>query len=99
MPLFDLGFLSNEEDFDSIKRGRQPEAVFDQRLLTRAVATVHAAQLWHRHMAFVNDQQGLVGHVVEQARRRFARRAAGEVARVILDAGAVPELLYHLQIK
>ena len=39
-------------------------------------------------MAFVDEDQRVLGQIFEQGRRRLARRAAGEIARIILDAGA-----------
>ena len=50
-------------------------------------------------MAFVDHQQRIVRQVVEQARRRFAGLAVGQIARVVLDTAAVAELLHHLQIE
>ena len=49
---------------------------------------IHAADLRHGDVALVDDQQRVVGQVLEQRRRRLARLAAGEVARIVLDAGA-----------
>jgi len=50
-------------------------------------------------VALVDDQQRILGHVIEQARRRLARRAARQIARVVLDARAIAELVDHLQIE
>ncbi len=50
-------------------------------------------------MALVDDQQRVVRQVFEQRRRRLARRAARQVARIVLDAGAVAGRLQHLQIE
>jgi len=50
-------------------------------------------------VAFVGENQRIVGHVFEQCRRRFARLAAGEVARIILDARAGPGGIHHFQIE
>ncbi len=38
-----------------IQRRGQPEAVFDQGFLARAITSVHPAQLWHGHMAFIDE--------------------------------------------
>jgi hypothetical protein len=54
------------------------------------VAAIHAADLRHGDMAFVGEDDGVVGDVFEQGRRRLAGRAAGEVARIVLDARAEP---------
>ncbi len=50
-------------------------------------------------MGFVDHQQAVRRKVVKQRRRRFARPAPGEVARVVFDAGAVAQLVHHLQIE
>jgi hypothetical protein len=42
---------------------------------------------------------GVVGQIFEQRRRRLARAAAGEVARIVLDAGAGAGGLDHLQVE
>jgi hypothetical protein len=60
---------------------------------------VHAAHLRHGLMAFVDDQQRIVGEVIEQCRWRLAGGAAGEMPGVVLDAVAVADLLHHLEIE
>ncbi len=49
-------------------------------------------------MALVREHQRVVRHVFEQRRRRLARLAAGEIARVVLDAGAAAGRLHHLEV-
>ena len=44
------------------------------------------------------EHQRVVGHVFEQRRRRLARLAAGEIARIVLDAGAGAGRLHHFQV-
>ena len=46
-----------------VDAGRQAESVFRQRGLATEVATEHAADLWHRHMAFVDEQQCIIRQV------------------------------------
>ena len=43
-------------------------------------------------------QQRILREVVEQRRRRLAGRAAGQMARVVLDAGAEAHLGQHLEV-
>ena len=81
-----------------VERGRQAEAELDQRLLARAVAFVHRGDLRHRLVRLVDEQQVVLGEVVDQRRRRLARGAARQVARVVLDALAEPHLLEHLEV-
>ena len=50
-------------------------------------------------MAFVHDQQRVLRQVFEQGGRRFARIAAGEVARVVLDSLAGAGGLHHLDVE
>ena len=50
-------------------------------------------------VALVDDQQRIRRQIVEQARRRLARRAAGQIARVVLDAVAVADLAHHLEVE
>ena len=50
-------------------------------------------------MAFVDENQGIVGDVFEQGRRRLARLAAGEIARIVFDAGAGAGCLQHFEIE
>ena len=50
-------------------------------------------------MRLVDEEQKVFGEVVEQRRRRLARRAARQVARVVLDPVAVAHLLEHLEVE
>ncbi len=76
----------------------QAEAVLDEGQLARAVAGVHAADLGDGDVGLVDDGQEVLGEVIEERERRFAGRAAGQVAGVVLDAGAVAELAEHLEV-
>ncbi len=49
-------------------------------------------------MAFVHEQEKIVREIVEQGGRRFSHRAAGDGRGIILNAGAVPHFLEHLEI-
>ena len=71
-----------------VDAARQAEAIFGERDLAAVVAARHRPDLRHRLVAFVDEQQRIVGQIFEQGRRRLARQAAGEEAAVILDAGA-----------
>ena len=82
-----------------VEAGGQPEAVFGQRRLAAEVALVHAADLRHRDVALVGEDQRVVGQVFEQGRRRLARLAAGEIARIVLDALAGAGGLHHLEVE
>ena len=77
---------------------RQPEAVLDERVLAGAVALVLAVELRHGDVALVEDDEEVVREVVEQRVRRLAGGATVEVARVVLDPGARPDLAHHLEV-
>ena len=49
-------------------------------------------------MALVDDDQKVLGEEVQEAIRARARRASVEVARVVLNAAAVPQLAYHFDV-
>ena len=82
-----------------VHAGGQAEAVFGQRRLAPEVAAIHAADLRHGDVALVDEDQRVVGDVFEQGRRRIAGPAAGEIARIVLDAGAGAGGLQHLEVE
>ena len=49
-------------------------------------------------MTLVDDDEGVARHVFEERRRRLARLAAGQVARIVLDPGAAAGRLDHLDV-
>ena len=77
---------------------REPEPVFDEVLLAGPVAAEHGVDLRQRHVALVHDQQVILREVVDQAEGARAGGASVEVARVVLDSGAVAQLLDHLEV-
>ena len=82
-----------------VQRAGQAEPVLDQHGLARAVALVHAADLRDRGVRFVNDQQVIAwGKNPSSVHGREPGGAAGQVPRVIFDAGAEAHLLHHLQV-
>ncbi len=50
-------------------------------------------------MAFVDDDERVLGQVIEQRRRRGTGRAAGEMARVVLNPVAVADLADHFEVE
>ena len=78
---------------------RQPEPEVDEDLLAGPVVLVHADHLRDGHVALVDDQQPVRREVVEQRPRPRSGRSAREVARVVLDAGAVAQLAHHLEVE
>ena len=57
------------------------------------------ADLRHGDVALVDEDERVVGQIFEQRRRRLAGLAAGEIARIVLDAGAEAGRLHHLQVE
>ena len=69
-----------------IKGRREPEAIVNERFLSRSVAAVHRAHLRERNMALVNKQQEILREIIQQRQRRAARRAVRYHARIVLNA-------------
>ena len=82
-----------------VERRRQAEPEVDQDLLAGPVVLVHADDLRDRHVRLVDHEQPVGREVVEQRPRPRAGLAARQVAGVVLDAGAVPELAQHLEVE
>ena len=66
--------------------------------LAGAVAFVHPAGLRHGDVRLIQHQQVILREEVQEGAGARAGRAGGQVPRVILDAGAEPHLLHHLQV-
>src|SRR5690606_31372220 len=67
-----------------VDTARQAEAVLGERDLAAVVAARHRSDLRDRLVALVDEQQRVLGQVLEQRGRRLARQAAGEEAAVVL---------------
>ncbi len=81
-----------------VERGREPEAELDQSPLARSVAAVHPAELRDGDVALVDEHQVVVREIIQQRGRRLSRRAAGQMARIVLDSGAESHLGQQFQI-
>ncbi len=82
-----------------VHAGGQAEAIFRKCRLAAEVATEHATELRNGDVAFIAEHQRIVGHIFEQSRRRLARLAAGEIARIVLDAGARAGRFHHFEVE
>ena len=82
-----------------IERRGKPEPVVHEGLLAGAVPLVHPAELRHRLVRLVDDAEVVVGEVVEQARGTLPHLATGEVAGIVLDPGAAPDLEHHVDVE
>ena len=78
--------------------GGEAEAVLHQILLAGAVATKHGMHLGQCHMALIHHQEVILGEVVQQTEGARTGGTAVEVARIVLNARAVAQLLDHLQV-
>ena len=61
------GFKLGECEWAVVASGIEAEPVVHQRVLARAVATVHGSHLWHCGMALVDDGEEVVRQVIKQA--------------------------------
>src|SRR5690606_39969694 len=81
------------------KARRKPKNELSQRRLAGIDALEHAADLRNRDVALVDDQERVLRQILEQRRRRHTRRAAGQVARIVLDPGAGAGRHQHLEVE
>ena len=72
--------------------------MIDEVVLARLVALVLPVDLRHRLVRLVEHDEVVVGEVVEQRVRHLPGRATVEVAGVVLDPGAHPDLAQHLEV-
>ena len=81
-----------------VRRGREPEAIFNQNRLAGVVTSVHGPYLGDGDVALVDESDKVVREVVDQAERPLSWLAAVQIPGVVLDPGAVSHLLDHLKI-
>ena len=77
----------------------QSKPVFHQGGFARTVAVVHGIQLANHLMAFVQEHQSILGHVICQGAGRSAWFSTGQMSCVVFNAFAVPYFTEHFQIK
>ena len=83
-----------------VERRGHAEAVVHQRLLARAVAVIHAANLRHRVWCDSSmNSKIILRHVIEQGGRRFAGQAAAQMPRIIFDAVAIADGAHHFDVE
>ena len=81
-----------------VEGGGEPKAVLHQLLLAHPIPPVHGADLGDGHVALVDDEQKILGKIVDQGIGRLPGAPAVEVAGVVFDAVAVADLLHHLHV-
>ena len=72
--------------------------MLDEDVLAAAIAFELAVQLRDGDVALVDDEQEVVGEVVEQGEWGLSEIPPVDVHRVVLDAAAVADLSHHLQV-
>ena len=81
-----------------VERRREAEPVLHERVLARPVALVLPVDLGDRHVALVDDGQEVGREEVEQRVGGLPRGSPVEMAAVVLDAVAHPDLGEHLEV-
>ena len=94
---FLLKFLKGKRPV--VESRRKPETVIDQRCLSRTVAGIHGADLRHRPVGLIDDDQIIVREEIHQRIRRFSRLQSGQVTAVVLNTRADAGLPEHLDIE
>ena len=78
---------------------RQSEPMFGKGEFTAIIALIHCANLRHADVAFIGEDNGIVGDELKQCRRRLTGCAPGEIARIIFNAAAYACRFKHLKIE
>ena len=81
-----------------VERAGQTEPMIDQNRFAGFVTLVHAADLRNGGVAFIDQQQIILGKKVEQCVGSRARITTGDVAGVVFNALAEPHFMHHFQI-
>ncbi len=97
--LVDMPFEFGESQRSVVERARQTKTVLHERLFAGPVAVIHATDLGHTHVRFIDQQQEIVGKIIEKCGRLLARLAVGQVTAIVLDPFYEPCLLEHFDIK
>ena len=103
-------WLNSSKFSGTVVYGRgETEAEVDEGLFAADVPVEHAADLGQCHMRLVDEEEEVGGEVVDEAPGSGpagdgeavvgGSMAARQVARVVLDAGAVARLADHLDVK
>ena len=82
-----------------VQRRRQTKPILHERFLSRAVASIHTAQLPHHHVAFVKKHDAVGGQIVDETWRSLSGSKPREVTRIVFDALAKAHLIEHFQVK
>ncbi len=81
-----------------VEGGGEAEAVIDEGFLAVAVAGVHGVDLRDGDVGFVDDEQIILGEIIDEGVGFGAGGRAGEVAGVVFDAGAHAGFVEHFDV-
>ena len=81
-----------------IQSRRQTEAIVDQHLLARAVSIIHALDLSHGHVTFIDHDEEIFWEEVKKGVRRLSFTPAIHMTGVVFDAIGVAHLPQHFNI-
>ena len=90
--LVDMAFKLFPTQWPVIQSRRQTEAIVDQHFLARAVSIVHALDLSHSHVAFIDHDEEIFWEEVKESVRRLSFTPAIHVTRVVFDPIGVAHL-------
>ena len=79
--------------------GKPVKPCSTQRDLAVSIAKIHAANLRHRDVRFVDQKQVIVGKIAEKSIRGRTGRTAAQWLAIVLNAGAIADFLHHLQVE
>ena len=83
----------------AVVQGRwQTEAIVDQHLLARAVSIIHALDLSHGHVAFVNHDKKIFWEEVQEGVRWLSFASSIHMAGIVLHPIGVTHLPQHFNI-
>ena len=77
---------------------RESETVLDKVLFSGSIASKHCAHLRNGDVALVDNEQKILGEVVQKAEWTRTCSTTIKVSRVVLNAWAVAKLLNHLKV-
>ena len=97
--LLDPAFPFLEPQRPVVQRAGQAEAVLDQRHLAVVVAEVHAADLRHRDVRLVDEQQKSSGKKLNSVSGGEPGGRPRKRPAVVLDARTIAHLLQHLDVE
>ena len=76
----------------------QTEPIINQHLFPGPIAIIHAFNLWHRNVTFINHNRKVFREKVEQRIRRFSGFPTIHVARVIFNPTGKAHFAHHFNI-